>query len=319
MTGPQPSQAPTRVLVIANPTAGSATSALLAGVRDQCGAFAPTTLHITTARGEATESVQRALAEVHPPDLVVVIGGDGTVREVVEGLVGTSTANLMIIPGGTGNSAYRMLWADKSWSDALASVFAGTAEPRRLDLARIEETRALVFLGACSGVVAEALVHAKQTVLTGRARYAQALSDAAAAFEPYPGQVIVDGKVLFEGRTILANVGGGRYRGGQYLLLPLSELGDGLLDVVVVSAQVPVQRVPDLVRNGDHLGEPGVFYGRGSRIEVLRTDGQALVFEHDGELQQDVANGMSLQVLSGALRVWCDPAVVPPSTQRELW
>ncbi len=314
MTGPSPSQDPSRVLVIANPTAGSATTALLSGVRDQCAAHAPTTLHVTTALGDATESVQRALAGARPPTLVVVVGGDGTVREVVEGMAGAPAATMMIIPGGTGNSAYRMLWADKPWARSLDEVFAGAAVRRRLDLGRIEQTGALVLLGACSGVVAEALVHAKLTTLTGRARYAKALGDAAAAFKPYPGRVTVDGKTLFEGGTVLANVGGGRYRGGQYLLLPLSELADGLLDVVVISDRVPAERVPDLVRGGDHLGEPGVFYGRGSRIEVLRTDGENLVFEHDGELREDVCTGMTLQVSPAALPVWCDPTVVPPSS-----
>ncbi|MGQ0838286.1 diacylglycerol/lipid kinase family protein [Actinokineospora sp.] len=314
MTGPVADQDPTRVLVIANPTAGSATNALLNRVREQCAAHAPTTLHVTIAKGEATESVQRALAELHPPTLVVVIGGDGTVREVVEGMAGTPTATLMIIPGGTGNSAYRMLWAERPWSESLAAVFTAPgvgAIRRRLDLGRLEETSDLVFLGACSGVVAEALVYAKATTLTGRARYAKALADAAAAYTPYPGRVTVDGKTLHEGGTVLANVGGGRYRGGQYLLLPMSELADGLLDVVVIGDEVPIAKVPDLVRNGDHLGEPGVFYGRGSRIEVWRTDGEALVFEHDGELRQDVATSMTLQVSPGALPVWCDPVVVP--------
>ncbi|SDD17801.1 diacylglycerol/lipid kinase family protein [Actinokineospora iranica] len=310
MTGTVPSQAPNRVLVIANPTAGSASNALLSGVRQRCLAHAPTTLHVTSSQGEATESVQRALAEAHPPNLVVVIGGDGTVREVTEGMAGAAEPTLMIIPGGTGNSAYRMLWGERPWSAALASVFDGTAARRRLDLARLAETGALVFLGACSGVVAEALVYAKRTTLTGRARYAKALADAAAAFTPYPGRVVVDGATLFEGGTVLANVGGGRYRGGQYLLLPLSELADGLLDVVVISDQVPLAEVPDLVRGGDHLGVPGVYYGRGSHIEVLRTDGEQLVFEHDGELRQNVAAGMSMRVSPGALPVWCDPDVV---------
>ncbi|MGW5053119.1 diacylglycerol/lipid kinase family protein [Actinokineospora sp. NPDC004072] len=297
------------VLVIANPTAGSARGPLLAAVRDACAAHADAALHITTAKGDATESVQRALAERTPPDLVVVVGGDGTVREVVEGMAGVSAATLLVIPGGTGNSVYRMLWGEKPWADALRAVFTGQAVRRRLDVARLEEIGTTVCLGACSGVVAEALDFARRTPLSGRARYAKALADACAAHRPYPGRVTVDDRVLFEGDTVLANVGGGRYRGGQYLLLPLSELTDGLLDVCVISGQVDPARVPELIRAGGHLGEPGVYYGRGSRIRVERTDGANLVFEHDGELIADTCASMTLRVAPGALPVWADPAI----------
>ncbi|GAA4410749.1 diacylglycerol kinase family lipid kinase [Actinokineospora soli] len=298
-----------QVLVIANPTAGSARAPLMNAVRDACAAHAETAVHITTARGDATESVQRALAERTPPSVVVVVGGDGTVREVVEGMAGTTTATLLVVPGGTGNSVYRMLWGDRPWAESVRAVFSGEAVRRRLDLARLTEIDATVCLGACSGVVAEALDFAKRTPLSGRARYKQAFADACAAHKPYPGRVTVDGKVLFEGDTVLANVGGGRYRGGQYLLLPLSELADGLLDVVVISGQVDPVRIPDLIRDGSHLGEPGVYYGRGSEIRVERTDGEPLVFEHDGELIADTAPSMTLRVAPGALPVWADPVV----------
>lgn len=304
-----PGSEPNQVLVIANPTAGSARGPLVNAVRDACAAHAETALHITTARGDATESVQRALAGRTPPALVVAVGGDGTVREVVEGMAGTSSATLLVVPGGTGNSVYRMLWGDRPWAEAVRAVFAEQAVRRRLDLARLAETGAVVCLGACSGVVAEALDFAKRTPLSGRARYARAFADACAAHKPYPGRVSVDGKVLFEGDTVLANVGGGRYRGGQYLLLPLSELTDGLLDVCVISGRVDPERVPDLIRTGAHLGEPGVYYGRGSCVEVERTDGENLVFEHDGELYPDTAATMTLRVAPGALPVWADPAV----------
>ncbi|MGX7827571.1 diacylglycerol/lipid kinase family protein [Actinokineospora sp. 24-640] len=300
---------PGRALVIANPAAGSARDALLSAVRDACAAHAETTMHVTTARGDATETVRRALAGRTPPELVVAVGGDGTVREVVEGMAGSATATLLVVPGGTGNSVYRMLWGDRPWAEALRAVVAGDAVRRRLDLARLAETGTVVCLGACSGVVAEALDFAKRTPLAGRARYAKAFGDALAAHRPYPGRVSVDGKVLYEGDTVLANVGGGRYRGGQYLLLPLSELTDGLLDVCVVSDRVPLAQIPDLVRTGAHVGEPGVYYGRGSRITVERLDGENLVFEHDGELVADTASSMSLRVSPGALPVWVDPAI----------
>ncbi|MDH6110610.1 diacylglycerol kinase (ATP) [Kitasatospora sp. MAP12-15] len=310
-------QPPRGALIIANPTAGTTHAALLDEVVRLCTArLDDVVLHRTAFRGDATATVRAALSghgEGAVPDLVVAVGGDGTVREVVEGLAGEGrqpSAALAIIPAGTGNSGYKMLWGEQPWQQSLAALLAGPgpqAQLRRLDLARLAETDELVLLGACSGVIAEALVTARAIPVAGRERYAQAFADTAAAFTPYPGRVTVDGVVLHEGDTVLANVGGGRYRGGQYLVLPHSELDDGLLDVCVIGAEVHPANVPELTREARHLNLPGVAYGRGRRIVVERLDGRPLCFEHDGELQEPRWGSMTLEVLPGALPVWGAP------------
>lgn len=305
------SPAPRRALVVANPTAGTVRAGLFDEVvrlcRDQ---LESVEVHRTTHRGSATETVRAAAAV----DLVVAVGGDGTVREVVEGLVargGTAgAAALAVVPAGTGNSDYRMLWADRPWTETLRATLtadAERAELRRIDLGSLAETGELVLLGACSGLIAEGLITARAVRASGRARYAKALPDAAATHRPYPGRVTVDGVVLHEGATVLANVGGGRYRGGQYLILPDSELDDGLLDVCVVGAEVPATDIPRLATEGLLHERPGVVYGRGRRVVVERLDGRPLCFEHDGELQQPNWTSMSVDVLPGALPVWGAP------------
>jgi diacylglycerol kinase (ATP) len=313
------SPAPRRALVVVNPTAGTAHPGLVEQVvrlcRDRLDAVH---VHRTTHRGSATEAVRAALAplEEPAPDLVVAVGGDGTVHEVVEGLMAEDAgrrrtgAALAIVPAGTGNSGYRMLWADRPWAESLQATLAGApgrARLRRIDLGLLAETGKPVLLGACSGLIAEGLIAARAVTAAGREKYARALPDAAAAFTPYPGRVTVDGKVLHEGRTVLANVGGGRYRGGQYLVLDRSELDDGLLDVCVVGAEVPAAEVPSLAREGVLGEQPGVVYGRGRRIVVERIDGEALRFEYDGELQHLNWTSMTVEVLPGALPVWGAP------------
>ncbi|MHC5907927.1 diacylglycerol/lipid kinase family protein, partial [Streptomyces sp. S6] len=281
-----------RVLVVVNPAAGSTSESLTAEILALCGAYAPEVrLHRTAARGDATSAVRDASEgmEGPRPDLIVAVGGDGTVHEVVDGLGTTPGAPaLFIVPAGTGNSGYKMLWADRPWQTALRAVLAGPgsgARLYRLDLARLAETGAKVFLGACSGVIADALRVARHVPQTGRDRYTTAFQEAADTFTPYPGRVSVDGTVLHEGPTVLANVGGGRFRGGRYQVLPHSELDDGLLDVCAIGSPVAPHEVPELTRRAAHLGLPGVRYGRGRQIVVERLDGTPLCFEHDGNLQ----------------------------------
>ncbi|WP_055528352.1 diacylglycerol/lipid kinase family protein [Streptomyces graminilatus] len=331
------SEAPVRsVLVVANPAAGTTSERLTADVLALCAdRAAQVRLHPTTGRGDATSAVRAACAgtDGHPrPDLVVAVGGDGTVHEVVDGLTdadadatGTGTGTrpaLVIVPAGTGNSGYKMLWAESPWQTALAAVFDGPghgARLRRLDLAHLTETGAKVFLGACSGVIADALRVARHVPQTGRDRYTTAFAESADAFVPYPGRVTVDGTVLHEGPTVLANVGGGRFRGGRYQVLPHSELDDGLLDVCVIGSPVDPHEVPELTRRAAHLGLPGVHYGRGRRIVVERLDGVPLCFEYDGNLQPADLTRLTFDVLPGALPVWgADTAVLATTAPGEL-
>ncbi|MDJ1135797.1 diacylglycerol/lipid kinase family protein [Streptomyces iconiensis] len=308
---------PTRALIVANPVSGSHSSELVRDVERICASHLErVAVHLTTGPHDAEAAVRRALRRpVHgdgtaraPFDLVVAVGGDGTVREVAQGLVaGGGGAALAIVPSGTGNSSYRMLWEDRPWEAALSAVLQGArggAERRRLDLAELRESGNFVFLGACAGVIAEALLTARRLPLHGRSRYARAYAETAGTYTPYPGRVTVDGHVLHEGPTTLANVGGGRYRGGQYLVLPHSRLDDGLLDICVVGAGLPVRELPELTRTGAHLGHPATTYGRGEHIVVERLDGKPLPLEHDGEYQESIGGRATFLACAGLLPVW---------------
>ncbi|MFB7501956.1 diacylglycerol/lipid kinase family protein [Streptomyces broussonetiae] len=314
--GPRPA-APRTALIVTNPRAGTNHPGILADITDQCCArldYVDT--HVTTGRADATAVVRDALAgrRAAVPDLVVAVGGDGTVREVIEGMTAgdrPSPAALVIVPAGTGNSGYRMVWGERPWQDALHIAIntpAHGARLHRLDLARLTGTDELVFLGACSGIIAQALETARGIRLTGPARYARALAETATTFKPYPGRVTVDGTVLYEGDTVFANVGGGRIRGGRYLVLPRSLPDDGLLDVCVVGGDMPPGRVADLTLHGRHLDHPATRYGRGRTIAVERLDGEPLVFEYDGELQGARGQSMTLEVLPGRIPAWIPAA-----------
>ncbi|MDX2591677.1 MULTISPECIES: diacylglycerol/lipid kinase family protein [Streptomyces] len=304
--------APTRALVLGNPASGSHSPELVEEVRQLCASYLERAeVHLTTGPGDATVAVRRALQRpAGAPDLVVVIGGDGTVREAVQGLVPvTGNATLAVVPGGTGNSGYKMLWGERPWSESLKAILTdsgigGSARLRRLDLARLTETRNYVYLGACSGVIADALITARDLPLSGRERYARAFADTAAGYAPYPGRVTVDGRVVHEGPTVLANVGGGRYRGGRFQVLPDSLLDDGLLDVCVIGDGIAAADVPGLTLNAAHMDHRATVYARGRSITVERTDGRRLPLEHDGEYQHGIGATATFEVLPGALPVW---------------
>jgi diacylglycerol kinase (ATP) len=297
----------TSALIIANPRAGTTSPALVEEVAARCSRLLPSVqVHRTTGRGDATTV---AAAADDPTALVIAVGGDGTVREVVQGLP-PGGATLFVVPAGTGNSGYLAQWGDLPWRYALTAALGGPAGRtraviRELDLCRLAETGQLVVLGACSGLIAEALLIAPQITASGRARYVEALARAADIHRPYAGRVEVDGTVVHEGPTVLANVGGGRHRGGTYAVLPRSVLDDGLLDVCVIGGGIPASDVPGLTERAAHDGLPDVVHARGRRITVASTGGEPFRFEHDGELVAGDRTSYTLDVVPAALRVVC--------------
>jgi diacylglycerol kinase (ATP) len=301
-------------VIVANDRAGTAACVPVADVADACrGLVGEVSVVRTAYPGHARTLAMKAVQD--GADAVLAVGGDGTASEVADGLVAAAEAEpglsgpaLLCVPAGTGNSFYKEIWQDRPWHESLTLAF-GARRPRirRLDMARVEETRDTVLLGACSGLVAEALeTAAGLTGLTGRARYQEAVAATLREFAPHPARIVVDGQVVHDGSVILANVGGGRYRGGGFLLLPRSVLDDGLLDVCVVTGSLDPRELPGLTREGRHLERPEVIYRRGRRIEIERTDGSPLTFEWDGEVQRGRTR-YTLDVLPAVLPVLSPP------------
>ncbi|QLH19354.1 diacylglycerol kinase family protein [Streptomyces sp. Rer75] len=293
------------VTIVANPAAGSTTRDRVAEMKSLCRIFSDSVdVWWTECQGHATAIVAQLVdGESHagPPDMIVSVGGDGTLREVVEGMARSACRiPLVVMPGGTGNSNYRSLWDDVPWGTALESALTlRGAELRYLDLARVDGLDRIVVLGVSTGLFAEATAESRSVLVGGRDKYQQAISRVLNTFEPYMGRVVVDGRVVHSGLTTLVNVGGGRHRAGVYNILPRSVRDDGLLDVCVLDAAVPPLTMLDLTRSGDHLGREGVTYARGRRVTLERTDGLPLRFESDGEALESDLSSITVEVLLG--------------------
>jgi len=225
----------------------------------------------------------------------VSVGGDGTAREVAAGLATAwRPVPMLVVPGGTANSMYRSLWGSTPWPSALRQALSGLA-PRRLDLARHDER--LVLAGASTGFSAQ-VIHSAKAAGTS---YQEAIRELAPGYRPYPGRVVVDGIVVHSGSTLVVNVGGSRYRGGEFELLPHSVLDDGLLDVCVIGGEHGLPEMLGRTRQGAHVDLPGVVYARGRTVVLERTDDRPLWFEHDGEVIPPTPGARRLTVLPAAV------------------
>lgn len=312
-----------RVMIVVNSSARGGAETLAEEVVERCrGLDRETVLLAPQGRDRAVIEVADAVAVTGPWSAVVAIGGDGTVRTVAEGLArgigrlpdspdGAATGGppLLVVPGGTGNSVYRALWEDRPWPEVLDDAFAGRTRVRDLDLLRIAETGSYAFLGASTGLIAEAVrLSATLTGVSGRERYQAAALAALEQHAAFPARVTVDGAVLHDGSTTLVAVGGARHRSGTFQLLPRSVLDDGLLDVCVIRG-VGADAFIDLagvIVAGEHVGRPEVAYAQGRSMTLERTDGAPLLFEHDGDLWVRDDRSLTLDIVRGAV-----PAYAP--------
>lgn len=311
-----PAEIPDRVLVVVNQAARGGAPGLLDGVERHCreAGCEPVVLAPESVL-QMIDAVRGAVGADGPWRTVVAVGGDGTVRTCAEALAGAQVP-MVIVPAGTGNSMYRALWEDRPWAEVLSLALTGEARVRDIDVMAVRgadsATETVAVLGVSAGLVAEVVrVSVGLTGVSGRERYAAASGPALEDHRPFAACVVVDGEVLMQGPVSLVAVGGARHRSGTFQLLPRSVLDDGLLDACVIAGvnAAAFIELAGAVVAGEHLARAGVVYGQGRRVRIERTDGEALVFEHDGDLWPgrdravEITVGGSVKVLAPVVAV----------------
>lgn len=303
---PTPGRAiPERVGAVVNPGAGTGdAAALFAELADH---FPDATVdaRITTGPRSVPASVE---AQAEWGDLVVVIGGDGTLREAVEGIVAAGLETpLFVVPAGRGNSSYRHLYGDVDWRRVARRLAAGV-EPRPLEVGRLQSDPAVeptyFVLGFTAGLFRSALDNAERfRALPGPVAYVLATAQAALVDDPVPVSVDLDGDPFFEGRARLVAVGGGRYRGSEFELLPESRRGDERPHALAVDPVGLTDAIglANLARQGRILEHSAVTYGTGESVTVRSESG--LPVELDGTPIERQLRWAELSVLPGAVSV----------------
>lgn len=211
---------------------------------------------LTGAVGDAAEQAEQAAAR--GVDVVVAVGGDGTVNEVVNGLDGFDVP-LGIIPLGTANDFARQVGIPSDADHAMDVILQ--RKPRQFDTASLNGRR---FLNVSTGGVgaeatAETPASAKETL--GPLAYAVSGMRKLAEFKPYTGTFTSD-NFTFDGEFMMFAVGLTKSTGGGTMVTPMASATDGLLDLCIVEAMSRREfaTVALMVKKGDHVGHPKVHY-----------------------------------------------------------
>jgi diacylglycerol kinase (ATP) len=259
---------------------------------------------VSSAAGEMTELAAQAAQEY---ELLVVVGGDGTVNEVVNGVAGVVGPELAIIPRGTGRDFARSFAIGPRFDDAVRGALEGRT--RDLDAGRVSyrswsgEERVGWFANVGSAGMSGAIARRandSSKALGGRLSYLAAILQVFARWQVGDVEVTVDDERR-SGPMHDVVVANGAYFGGGLHICPDARPDDGLFDVLLIGHLTKGDLALTLPKayRGRHLPHPKAELLRGRRVTVAAAE--PLPVELDGE--QPGTTPVRFELVPQALRL----------------
>ena len=304
-------------MIIVNPTAGSGRAAkLVPWIRERLALRPDAELHVTIRRGEAQDLAARAAAG--GCDRLVAVGGDGTIQEIVNGVLEAGARiPLGIVPVGSGNDLARSLGlptdAAEAWTVAIGRV------TREIDVALATNGDGhRRWFASAGGIGFDAQVAAAMATRrgwqSGRAGYLLTTLTELRRFENRQLRIVLDGEPL-DRRVLFVAIANGANYGGGMRIAPDASVDDGWLDLCVVgdiSRLTALREMPNLYR-GTHVRNPAVSVYRARQIEI---SGEGTTHVHlDGEPFGTIP--LRVEIVPGSLEVATNPVdAAEPATTR---
>ncbi len=257
-----------KTLLIINPSAGRRKVSPLAAISQALRQpFIDLAVHQTTGPGDATVVARQAVVDGY--ELVVAAGGDGSLNEVANGLVGSEVA-LGLVPVGTENVLARELGIPLEPTRACQYLLDQV--PRCIDVGRINERYFVCFAGIGFDAHVAHTLDPKRKAALGALAYFLTTFERLGPYRRSPRQAVlkVDGVELATSFWLML-VGNIQNYGGGMKPAPRARMDDGLLDLCVYPAAGYPGTLRQMVstRGGKHLGLPGMIYQQARKIEVV--------------------------------------------------
>ena len=239
---------------------------------------------LTRKQGHATE-IARNLCESGEELRFYACGGDGTINEVANGILGYDNAAMTCIPVGTGNDFLKNFGEDAAKFADAENLWDGPQFP--LDVIDAGDRIALTI--ACSGIDARIGrdVHkfSETPFLDGKSSYIVSLI-ANFVFGKLTSHwtIELDGEEA-EGDYAVVSVCNGRYYGGGFMPMPEARMDDGVMNVMVVEKINKLQflKFVGIYSKGEYKKVPRVAHGYTPRVVRIRSDREDIVTCLDGE------------------------------------
>lgn len=234
-------------------------------------------VQVANSSGAATAA---AIQAAKLADIVVAVGGDGTVADVASGIYGSSAA-LAIVPAGSTNIAARSLGIPADPVAALALI-CGSNRLRPIDVGRCDDRSFVHMAGAGFDAV---LFHATSPVLKRRLGWVAYIPAAIAALRLPPSDIrITADRMTLEARSPLVLIAnGGSVIAPEYQIYPGIAVDDGWLDVIIFTPSTPAQIAATLGHAGKQQLDrsPHVTHTRARAVQIDAVP--PLLVELDGD------------------------------------
>lgn len=248
----------------------------------------------TQAAGHATQLALEALSQNF--DMVIAVGGDGSVNEVAAALIGSDII-LGIIPAGSGNGFARHLGISTKTIKAIKQLNQG--KKIRIDTVKMNDRPFVNLAGlGFDGWVSYKL---KESKFRGFLGYGKIITQESFKFKPQKYQINIDGKILEEECLCLEIVNAPMF-GYNFEIAPHAKFNDGILEVIVVKKMTP-WRFPQLAWHSiqktiNQSGLTKCYSGKNIKVKIteetpVHMDGEGMIVKDDLEFS---INPLSLSV-----------------------
>ena len=252
----------------------------------------------TQKRGDAKRYTEK-VTSTGEKNTVIVMGGDGTVHDVLNGFADFDNCELGIIPFGTGNDFAEGAGIPLDAKKAAELIVNGTARP--IDFIQLASgLRSINSVGM--GIDVDVLKRTYSSGEKGKGKYLSALISALKNFEAYDFTLVYDGKEE-KHHGLIAAVGNGRLFGGGIKIFPHAKLDDGLMDVIIVDyiskARIPAAFAKLMAGKVDKIKKATTFTAKSVKFI---NDSEHYTIQAEGELYDDVP--IDARVAEGKLRLY---------------
>lgn len=260
-------------------------------------------IYKTKFKHDATQYI-RKYCESHKDEetCFYACGGDGTLNEVINGVIGFENAYVSIYACGSGNDFVKYYGGAKNFLD-IENLVNGT--PHKIDAMQVGDKYAvnIVNFGFDTCVVKTMEVVKRKPIIGGSNSYYTGVATAIFTGMKNECTLKIDGKPINEGDILLCTVANGQYVGGSFRCAPRSLNDDGMLDVCYIDTISRLKFI-SLIKSyseGTHLDNPKckdfVHYRRCEELEVVAPEG--FIVSLDGELH--VNNHFTVRIVPKAI------------------
>ena len=255
------------------------------------------TIYITTCKEDATR-FSREICNNETGDLrFYAIGGDGTLNEVINGIIGYDNASASVLPYGTGNDFV------KNFENIDFLNLNGQVKGRKqkIDLLYAKDLKCinLCNLGFDAKVAENMNKFKKLPFIKGRAAYTLSIFYSLIHKLYNTLEIKIDNDEIIKGDFLLCAVANGTYYGGGYKGAPLAKIDDGLIDVCMVKkvSRFNLIKLITIYKNGAHLENKEIkkyiIYRKCKNIDIISKENFSISI--DGEIFEDKKLNISIK------------------------